>query len=70
MNALCDGPGFEPEIIQPTDRGLWGSEVEPGHFIVLSGDISQNKIDSVFESRVRERESSLCRVLLSMASHT
>ena len=65
MNALHDTFGFEPEIDRSTKRGLWGTEVDPGHFIGLSGDITQNKIDVVLESREIE-----LFMQGSMASHT
>ena len=48
MNALRDALDFELEINRPTDGGLWGSEVEPGNFTGLSGDITQNKTDIGF----------------------
>ena len=48
MNALRDALDFELKINRPTDGGLWGSEVEPGNFTGLSGDITQNKTDIGF----------------------
>ena len=65
MNALRDALVFEPEIIRPTDRGLWGSEVEPTHLIRLSGALLRTK-QTLYLSPERERVVITGRVLLSI----
>ena len=45
MNSVAGALNFKYVITYPTDGNLWGSEVQPGVFSGLIGDLQNEKSD-------------------------